>query len=122
MSWSLSMYDRREASDQAGVVLEEDGVGISVAGESLMDEVVRSEPGTCVSSSMGVSIGVTGNAPGAWSTEPGRFEYVSSTRAGGLCRGGLKSFSAVGSGETCIGESRFGRPICCDSLSGDMLR
>jgi hypothetical protein len=68
------MYDRREASDQVGVVREEDGVGISVAGESLIDEVVRSEPGIWMSSSMDDSIGVSGKAPGAWRTELGRFE------------------------------------------------
>jgi hypothetical protein len=71
MSWSLSMYDRSDASDQVGVVLDEEGVGISVAGESLMDDVVRSEPVTCVSSSIGVSIGVPGKAPGASWTELG---------------------------------------------------
>lgn len=59
------MYDRRDASDQVGVVLDEDGVGISVAGESLIEEVVRSDPGTCISSSIGVSLGVSGKAPGA---------------------------------------------------------
>jgi hypothetical protein len=46
ISWSLSMYDLKDASDQVGVVLDEDGVGMSVAGESLIEEVVRSEPGT----------------------------------------------------------------------------